>query len=223
MSVAPVSETVGTLLKGPGGADALRLYTPTTPEEVAVDAHINAHPFVASLRADPSLRESRPHMHIPEAFRAQNLTGGTLMGPGKVVVPPFAWEDGEGGVYTQVFYVGAGLCGHPGIVHGGFLATMLDEGLARCCFAAVPSKVAVTASLNINYKNPAPADSYLVLRAETTKVEGRKAWVRGRIETLPVAEGEEPRVLTEADGLFISPRNAAVGFSWRHVHHLALR
>jgi acyl-coenzyme A thioesterase PaaI-like protein len=30
-----------------------------------------------------------------------------------------------------IVHVGRGLCGHDGIVHGGLLATLLDEGLGR--------------------------------------------------------------------------------------------
>lgn len=133
------------------------------------------------------------------------------MGPGRVAVPPFFWNEQGGKSMVSISYVGEELCGHPGIIHGGFLATMLDEGLARCCFAALPNKIGMTANLNINYKSPAPAGVYVVLRAKTTKVEGRKAWVEGHIETL-VAEGEKPVILAEASALFIEPRAAAVSF-----------
>ncbi|KAG6031138.1 hypothetical protein E4U41_007702, partial [Claviceps citrina] len=56
---------------------------------------------------------------------------------------------------------------------------------------------------------PTPAGTFLVLRAETTRVEGRKAWVRGRIESLPGA-GETPVVYAEATALFVSPKFAAM-------------
>ena len=86
---------------------------------------------------------------------------------------------------------------------------MLDEGLAKCCFAALPHNIAVTANINVNYRKPAPSNSYLVLRAETTKVEGRKAWVKGRVESLE-KPGVQPTVYAEATALFISPKYAAV-------------
>ena len=114
-----------------------------------------------------------------------------------------------GNLSWSVSYLGTDLCGHPGIVHGGLLATLIDEGLARCCFAALPNKVGMTANLNINYRSPAPAGAFVVLRAKTTKVDGRKAWVEGHIETL-VPEGEKPIILVEASALFIEPRQAAV-------------
>lgn len=148
-------------------------------------------------------------MKMPQSYRARSLTGGALLGPRKMVVPPYVWLEGQGKSLVSVAYVGEDLCGHPGIVHGGLLATMLDEGLARCCFGALPHNIAVTANLNVDYRKPAPAGSFLVLRAETTKVEGRKAWVKGHIELL-TKPGEKATVLAEATALFISPKYAAV-------------
>lgn len=115
---------------------------------------------------------------------------------------------------TQAFYLGPALAGHPGIVHGGLLATLLDEGLARCCFPALPSGVGVTANLTIDYRAPAPAGAFAALHAHTVRVEGRKAWVEGWIETVPEEEDGktkgEPIKLVEAKALFIEPRNAEV-------------
>ncbi|KAG5926488.1 hypothetical protein E4U42_003262 [Claviceps africana] len=185
-----------------------------TPDEADADARriqdtINAHPMVVALRQRPELTESRPHLKMPGQYRARSLTGSALAGPGKVPVPAYAWTEGGGKSLVSVVFVGEHLCGHPGLVHGGFLATMLDEGLARCCFGALPHNVGVTANLNIDYRKPTPAGTYLVLRAETTKVDGRKAWVKGRIESLP-GPGETPVVYAEATALFVSPKFAAM-------------
>lgn len=183
---------------GPGDSEALE-----------VEETINSLPLVAELRRRPELVESRPHMKMPAQYRARSLTGSVLAGPGKMPVPPYAWIEEGGKSLVSITYIGKNLCGHPGLVHGGLLATMLDEGLARCCFGALPHNIGVTANLNINYRKPTPAGSYLVLRAETTQVEGRKAWVKGRIESLPVS-GEAPVVYAEATALFVSPKFAAV-------------
>ncbi|KAH7326709.1 HotDog domain-containing protein [Stachybotrys elegans] len=170
---------------------------------------INAHPLVAELRARSDLTESRPHMKMPASYRQRSLTGGALLGPNRLVVPPYLWLEAGGRSLVAVTYVGDDLCGHPGIVHGGFLATMLDEGLAHCCFGALPHNIAVTANLSIDYRKPTPAGSFLVLRAQTVKVEGRKAWVKGHIELL-AKPGEKPTILAEANGLFVSPKYAAM-------------
>lgn len=138
------------------------------------------------------------------------------------MVPPLVFVEEGGKSLISLQYLGSALCGHPGIVHGGLLATLLDEGLARCCFPALPSKVGVTASLNIEYKKLCQAGQVVVLRAQTTKVEGRKAWVEGRIETLGEIGSEEEEVgglmvrkvgdgevLCSAEALFIEPKFAA--------------
>ncbi|KAH8731139.1 HotDog domain-containing protein [Phaeosphaeriaceae sp. PMI808] len=157
-----------------------------------------AHPLTQSLLNDPSFTASRPHLKIPEALRPQTLTGGTLLGADKIVVPPVQFSTEDGSRFVSLQYLGSALCGHPGI------------GLARCCFPALPNKVAVTASLKIEYKAPVMAGQVVVLRAETTKVEGRKAWVKGWLETLvDEASGEKPVILTEGEALFIEPRQAA--------------
>lgn len=209
MAAAPALDTVSHLLNLPNDAESLTLFSPSDEVSREVESFINTHPLVLSLRSNPAFSESRPHMKIPPAWRSQNLTGGTLLGPGKVIVPPLSFSENGGKSYVQICHVGTDLCGHIGIIHGGFLATLLDEGLARCCFAALPYNIGMTAKLEVNYKAPAKADQYLVLKARTTKVEGRKAWVEGHIETLPQKEGEEPVVLATAEALYISPKQAA--------------
>lgn len=209
MAAVPAMPTANGIWNPPTDAETLTMYAPASDEERKVEAYIDSHPVVAELRSRPGFTASRPHLKMPEALRSHTLTAGLLLGPGRVVVPPFVFAEDGGKSLVSVSYLGEDLCGHPGIVHGGLLATMLDEGLARCCFPALPHKVGMTANLNINYRAPALAGSYVALRATTTKVEGRKAWVEGRIETL-VAEGETPVILADATALFISPKQAAV-------------
>lgn len=216
MAVQPAYKTVSGYLTPVSDEDTLRMWTPEDPETQALEDQLNAHPYVQSLRADPAFVEHRPHLKIPPAWRAHNLTGGTLLGPGKVPMPPLGFIDtaGEKKEFIQISYVGQDLCGHPGIVHGGFLATMLDEGVARPAFEVLPHRVGMTANLNVNYRAPCKADQFVVLKAVVTKAEGRKAWVEGRIETLPEGD-EQPVELANATALYIEPKQAAVGLPWR--------
>jgi 3'-phosphoadenosine 5'-phosphosulfate synthase len=170
-----------------------------------LEEFIYNHPMVIKLKSQPEFSKT-----ISKSEIRHNFIGRTLMGPGKIVVSPFTWIETGGKSLVQISYLGMDLCGHPGIVHGGMLATMLDEGFANCCSAAFPNKNGMTANLNINYRAPVFARNFVVLRANTTKVQGRKIWVEGHIETL-VAEGEKPVVLVEASALFIELRQSAVG------------
>jgi len=214
MAGAPALTSLRDIANPPTDAETLDMFVPSTDEVAAIEKSIFNHPLTRSLLQDEKYIPSRPHLKIPEKLRGQNLTGGTLLGPDKIAVPPLQFTTADGTSYVSLQYLGPALCGHPGIIHGGLLATLLDEGLARCCFPALPNKVAVTASLKIDYKAPAMAGQIVVLRAETTKVEGRKAWVTGRLETL-ISEEEwaqgkrEGVVLTVGEALFIEPRQAA--------------
>jgi acyl-coenzyme A thioesterase PaaI-like protein len=208
-------------LQPPTDEESLKLYEPTDDEAQEVEDYINAHPLTLQLRADPAFTESRPHMKIPKVMRERSLTAGTLAGANKIVVPPYFWcEDGDKAAIS-IFYLGSDLSGHPGVVHGGLLATILDEGLARCCFPSLPNGIGVTANLNIDYRKPMPTSGYAVLRARVIKVEGRKAWVEGHIESLP-KNGEEPVVMVEAKALFIEPLYVKVSFLLFRVYVWAL-
>lgn len=186
------------------------------PDELTreINEHIKNCATAQELRNNPDWIESRPHVKIPAEIRQHNLTAGTLAGPDMVPAPPLLFNRKDGAAMFCIFYVGNKLSGHPGVVHGGFLATMLDEGLARCAFPVLPNKVGVTASLNINYRKPTMAGQYLILVAQTTKAEGRKAWSNGFIATLEdyenAPEGTRCKPLVEAEALFIEPKYAKV-------------
>ena len=216
MATAPALPIVNALVSPPTDAETLELFDP--PDEVSkeINDFIKNHHVARQLRQNQAFIETRPHLKIPEAARSHNLSGGTLAGPGKIWVPPLMFLENGGKSSVTIAYLGNDLCGHPGIIHGGLLATILDEGMARCCFAALPNKVGLTASLTLNYKAPLSANTYVCMRAKTTKVEGRKAWVEGRIESL-VGEGEAPVIHVEASALFIEPRQATVCMGKFHV------
>lgn len=92
------------------------------------------------------------------------------------------------------------LCLYPGKVHGGLLATILDEAFAEICAPAV------TANLNVTYSNPTPPGSLVLVEAQLVKVEGRKLWLQGSIKSLEDDKRKVRTVLVKADGLFTLPR-----------------
>ena len=198
----------------PTDEESLALYEAPDAFTREIDDHIKNSSLAVSLRNDPTWRESRPHVKFPDAVKQHNLTAGTLSGPGMLAVPPYTFNKKDGSEMVQIMYVGSDVSGHPGIVHGGFIATMLDEGLAMCAFAAMENKVGVTANLQINYRKPTMAGQFLVLRAKTKKVEGRKAWADGWIEALEEGDGvlatEGKAKLVEAEALFVEPKHAKV-------------
>jgi uncharacterized protein (TIGR00369 family) len=142
-------------------------------------------------------------------LRDRKLLAGSLAGTQKISVPPFVFTSGKRMIV--ILHVGADVCSHPGIIHGGLIATLIDDTFCRCCSAVLPKRVGVTANLSVDYRKPALAQSYIVLKAEVAKMEGRKAWMEGSIETLEM-DGGDSSILAEAKALFIQPKQTEVSF-----------
>jgi uncharacterized protein (TIGR00369 family) len=93
--------------------------------------------------------------------------------------------------------------GPPGYVHGGIIATLLDETMSKAVRAR--GLTAMTRNLEIEYPRPVPSGAPIRMEGKILSSEGRKHWVQARILN---AQGSE---LALGKGLFIeiSPRTAA--------------
>jgi len=140
-------------------------------------------------------------------MRVRNYMAGILSGHDRLVVPPIVFQDkqGMGKEYISIQYLGKELCGHPGIIHGGMIATLLDEGMARCSFNVLPTKAGVTAHLEVNYKAPCREGQITVLRCRVVEASGRKAKVRATLETVPDAVGR-CEVLAQGNAVMVTPK-----------------
>lgn len=169
------------------------------------------------LQQDTNTKLFRPHLDIDEDARNQNFITGTLTGTGGLELPPFTWvsldRDSSTNQVTTIVFVGSKVSGHPGIVHGGFLASVLDEIMARCAFPLLPSGVGATARLEIDYKHPATCNQFVLLTAHSSTVEGRKVWVKASVYGMGHLEKEDDDakvLLVNARGLFVEPKNQIV-------------
>ncbi|KAJ7878491.1 HotDog domain-containing protein, partial [Mycena olivaceomarginata] len=169
----------------------------------ALEATLQSLPALTALRTAPDAAdwyETRPHAALPDSARTHKLTIGALRGPGRLALFPLARVRKDESAAVVFVHLGRGLCGHDGIVHGGLLATLLDEALGRNAITNFPEKVGVTATLSLKYKAPTRADQFVVMKTHLVSVDGRKARVAGRVETL------DGTLLVEAEALFIQPR-----------------
>lgn len=190
------------------------------------DAIVTSPVFTRYLDVYASHSSRNPHSSKITENIWPSLTGDTLVGPDKirfrsntlyVIDDKFLRKfgdiemlsDHENNRSYTFFHLGAKLSGHHGIVHGGLLATILDEITCRLAFQNFKSKKGVTANLNINYKQPCYVDSYVMLKCEVIRKTGRKCWVRGQIYKVELKEEEvehPENLLTECEILVIEPR-----------------
>ncbi len=88
--------------------------------------------------------------------------------------------------------------GHPGYLHGGVIATLLDEAMSKAVRAR--GLTAMTGRMEIDYLRPVPSGAHLRMEGSIVRSEGRKHWAEARILN---ARGT---ALAQAKGIFIEAR-----------------
>jgi acyl-coenzyme A thioesterase PaaI-like protein len=85
--------------------------------------------------------------------------------------------------------------GFPGVLHGGVLATMLDETMSRT--GAMRREWLMTGKLEIRYRRPAPVDKPLRVWGEIMRER------RGAIDAAGAVELLDGTVVAEGRGMFL--------------------
>jgi uncharacterized protein (TIGR00369 family) len=88
--------------------------------------------------------------------------------------------------------------GPAGYLHGGIIATLLDETMSKSIRAR--GLTAMTRNMEVDYLRPVPSASPLRLEGRITRNEGRKHWTEAQVLD---AKGT---VLAHAKGVFIEVR-----------------
>lgn len=91
--------------------------------------------------------------------------------------------------------VGDAFEGPKGFVHGGIIATLLDETMSKAVRAH--GLVAMTRHMEVDYQRPVPSTAEIRLEGRVTRNEGRKHWTEANI-----LDGNG-KVLAHGKGLFI--------------------
>jgi acyl-coenzyme A thioesterase PaaI-like protein len=106
--------------------------------------------------------------------------------------------DFEGEDYVARFRVRREHAGYAGVVHGGLMATLLDESMARLLW--VKGYRVLTGRLSVHYRAPVPVGSEI-------EVRGRIESVRrgGRLVQTRASASVAGAVVAEATALSLSP------------------
>lgn len=192
-----------TLVGLAGGSSLRLLLTPPPPPEPHTDEdaytirvlHDQAArlPIVQQLSADPDAWESwDAYDSLSAEQRAQHITAGALAGSRGVGGYQRVFWNKATGELLSVIYFGGAATGWPGVVHGGCLATILDESCGRAAFKEWGGRAGLTASLGLEYKRPTLANGFYVVRVRVRpeeelpeKERGKrhyKCWVDANIE-----------------------------------------
>jgi acyl-coenzyme A thioesterase PaaI-like protein len=86
--------------------------------------------------------------------------------------------------------------GPPGFVHGGVIATYLDEAMSFATFKYFP---AFLVRFEIEYRKPVPLGKKVIVEGKVVDARGRKIFTEGAIK-----DGDT--ILIYAKGLYIQPK-----------------
>ncbi|MHB1022957.1 MAG: PaaI family thioesterase [Acidobacteriaceae bacterium] len=104
--------------------------------------------------------------------------------------------DAEAGTATASFRLTRRYEGPPGHIHGGIVATLLDEAMGKV--NRLKEIVAVTRHMEVDYLRPVPLREKLTVTGWATAAEGRKNFHQAEIRN------QAGEVLARSKGLFIT-------------------
>jgi uncharacterized protein (TIGR00369 family) len=101
----------------------------------------------------------------------------------------------ETGHVTGRFKIGKEFQGSMGMLHGGIIATLLDEAMGKVC--KLSDARAVTAELDVKYLKPIQVGQEIVVEAFQVKRQGRQMYHEGEIRDM------NGMVLARGSGRFV--------------------
>jgi uncharacterized protein (TIGR00369 family) len=108
----------------------------------------------------------------------------------------------EDGTVVSLPTVSDSFEGPHGLVHGGIIATILDEAMSKAVRAL--GVTAMTRQMEVEYLRPVPSGTAIRIEGRVTRNEGRKHWAEARILN------EKGGVLATGKGLFVEVRAGRV-------------
>jgi acyl-coenzyme A thioesterase PaaI-like protein len=187
----------------------------------ADEADLDAFPSLRALFAARAPRAA-PMVAAPAAAFARRLIAVPRVNDAFATlaahlhdVETEACGTGAGARAVQRIRFGAGVQGHPGVVHGGIVSLALDDALGVACSlsevaegAAVDElrRTGATASLRVAFARPCAVDARVEIEAHLERAERRKRYVRAVMRD--AATGAE---LASAEALYVVPRREGGG------------
>lgn len=154
-------------------------------------------------------KKSRPHNELSQPVRATGHIGKN--GP---FLPPFTnhcfgcapanrtglrlqfTENHENGTVESFFRIAKRFEGPPGYVHGGVIATILDEAMGKV--NRRKGIIALTRHMSVDYLQPVPLNTKLRAIGWEVRRDGRKHFHAGEIRAL------DGTALARSEGLFVA-------------------
>lgn len=160
---------------------------------------------IMSYCNDPNWTKSEDKIFSNKYISKLNIlpfTRKVLTGKDRIMVPPVYFVKVDSSENAAFIKFGSDLCGHPGIIHGGMIATAFDNVMGALAVSKSPKNTCFTANLNINYRSPMPANKLILFRSKLERIDNRKIYISSIASSV---NGDT--VYSEANALFITPKS----------------
>ena len=137
-------------------------------------------PTVKALNASPAWESWDAYETLSPEHRAQHISAGAMAGAEGIGGYQRVWYNKETGECISVIWFGLNVTGWPAIVHGGCLATLLDESCGRAAFKKWGGRSGVTANLKLNYVSTTRALAFYVIHVKPRSDEHLPMEERGK-------------------------------------------
>ena len=161
---------------------------------------------LGSISVDDATADRSTPPFIPRSQFTSLLKAG-------VITDMLAAADPAARTFYALAELGASVCGHPGVAHGGVSAALHDDTLGGLAYVLkthgggdgdgiiIPPGPAFTVALDVAYKATVPAGAAVLITATVEKVDGRKMWLTSELTTQP-----DGVVRSTARALFVVPK-----------------
>jgi uncharacterized protein (TIGR00369 family) len=138
----------------------------------------------------------QPHSHEPLTALAHSANNRCFgCGPANVIGLRLEFLRAPDGAVVSLPVVPEAFEGHPGYLHGGVIATLLDEAMSKAVRAQ--GQPSMTRKIEVEYLRPVPSGAPLRIEGRVVRNEGRKHWAEA------VIVDADETALASSKGLFI--------------------
>ncbi|KAA8894298.1 HotDog domain-containing protein [Sphaerosporella brunnea] len=166
----------------------------STPPQYHPD--FTAHPWALALLKSPNVRHRRDWLRCDYSDNTDTLLRRTVAATDSFrAYAALTQYHPETGMIENLNLISLGtdLNAHQNLLHGGIVATLLDE------IVGAAAGLGFTAYLNVSFKKPVKTPAVVLLRSRVVKQEGRKIICAGSLE-----DGMGG-MYASAEGMYVQP------------------
>ncbi|KAM3164016.1 putative mitochondrial membrane protein fmp10 [Lachancea thermotolerans] len=117
----------------------------------------------------------------PQRKKSNTLIDETLRAPGGITIAPRFFYNPRTKETVGVYHLGMKLTGYPFLVHGGILATVMEDLMRESVMFAKGTATEKTKDITLSYKFPTFANQFVVVRITDVEEHGKNVKLRAEI------------------------------------------